>query len=165
MPNIPTEILQEVFKQSLRSPLRAHEAYDFPWYLGHVCSEWRALFFSIRSTFWNRIEIEFDRQDQTYVKEDYFFHLQGIISFFLDCTDGAPFSFTFCMENCADQYGADLIFKLLLEHSEQWEEPSIRLWASELRLLRNAKGHFPFLRYSQNRTRAEKWLCSPMHHF
>ena len=116
----------------------------------------------MRSTFRNRIEIEDDcpsfggyNEEVEGAEEAYYVHLHETIFFFLECTNDAPFSFTFCME---DGYttvgyqamffdgGVDLILGLLLEHSAQWEEASNGLWPSDVRFLRDAKGHFPLLK-------------------
>ena len=139
MSDIPTDILREVFRQCSSSPLQAHSAWKFPWYLGQVCSHWRTLFFSMRSTFWNKIVIEgmFSRAKTANVQE--------IIAFFIDCTHGQPFSFTFCM---GDRSGVRLhgVLADLCAHSEQWEEASIRLLSSELEHLCSVKGRLPGLK-------------------
>jgi hypothetical protein len=148
MPDIPMDALQELFKQSLSSPLQAHQPREFPWYLGHVCSQWRALFFSMRSTFWHRIEIErlmyyFDRG-----RGGSAMHMKEIVAFFLDCTRGAPFSFAFCKKRGYPEkdYYIRPILKDLLVHSEQWDKVSIELLSTDLGFLCAAKGRLPLLK-------------------
>ena len=104
----------------------------------------------MRSTFWNRIEIEDDCPnfwgDDDYIEDQediYYFYLHETIGFFLDCTDGGPFSFTFCMESAYREQNTYDGFMLLLQYSDQWEEASIRLWPSGVRFL---EGHFPLLK-------------------
>ncbi|KAF8347428.1 hypothetical protein F5887DRAFT_1157636 [Amanita rubescens] len=97
MPDVPVEILDKIFKQSLSSPLQASQPWKFPWYLGHVCSQWRALFFSMRSTFWSKIKIEI-------LIEDFWGH------------------FTY-----KSFYGVHSILMRLIEYSAQWEEVSVQL--------------------------------------
>ena len=54
---VPAEIIHEIFS-CLSSPLLPLEPHEFPWYLGQICSEWRAIFLSMQAHFWNEIEIE-----------------------------------------------------------------------------------------------------------
>ena len=146
MPDIPIPILQEVFKQCFSEPLQVYdsEAHDFPWYLGHVCSQWRALFFSMRSTFWNRIEIEWYNYGPL-EPEQFTKRIEEIVAFFLDRTCGAPFSFKFCMKR---RYTCDVrpILMRLIVHSEQWEEVSIYLHPYELVYFCGTKGRLPLLK-------------------
>jgi hypothetical protein len=129
MPHIPLEILQEVFKQC-SSPLRPLIAHEFPWYLGHVCSQWRVLFFSMRSTFWNRIAIQLFYSG----KERSASRIEEIVAFFLDRTCGRPFSFQLYISP-AFTFDVQPILLDLVDHSEQWEEASIQLLAPKLEYL------------------------------
>ena len=94
MSDLSTEILREIFTY-FSSPLRVSLAYQFPWYLGQVCSQWRALFFSMRSTFWRKIKIDwlynYWRSRLMLSPE----RITMILAFFLNRTQGAPFSFSF----------------------------------------------------------------------
>jgi hypothetical protein len=130
---VPIEILQEVFKLCFSPPLVAYDAGKFPWYLGHVCSRWRALFFSMRSTFWNEIIID-DLRHNTADK-----HIEGIVAFFLDRTCGKPFSFIY--SHAFRTYD----IRKILAHSEQWEKACIRLEPYELEYLCDIKGRLPLL--------------------
>ena len=144
MPDIPMDILREVFKQSWTSPLRAHKSYEFPWYLGHVCSKWRAVFFSMRSTFWNRIEIEWYDDSGVGLKQQDAANVTEIVPFFLDCTRGAPFSVAFCTRGgyTEEDTDYDILPTLvdLINCSEQWEEVSIKLLSTHLVFLCATKG-------------------------
>jgi hypothetical protein len=156
MTDIPTELLQEVFKQikqSLASRLRAHSRKPdqpgrFPWYLGHVCSRWRSLFLSMRSTFWNRIDIELWHDDYSGEEES---RESEIVAFFLDRTRGAPFSFSFGtirrnLHAEQEPYNIPLaILARLVVHSEQWKEVFFELSSSEVGCLCAAKGLLPLL--------------------
>ena len=147
MADIPTDILQEIFKDCFSRPLRPCFS-QFPWYLGHVCSRWRALFLSMRSTFWNRIEIEW-HDDYGPLMPEQFATVQEIVAFFLDCARGAPFSLAFGVESKGEcDIDSDNIrptFMELLNHSEQWEELSIHLSPTELALFCAVKGRLPLL--------------------
>jgi hypothetical protein len=148
MPDLPVEILGEIFAYLPSSSLRVREAHEFPWYLGKVCSRWRALFFSMRSTFWRSIEI-----DWYYNVEDNLRiirlckRVKMILPFFLNRTQGAPFSFSlFRTLGYPDEKNVRWILKDLLDHSRQWEEAFIRLRPVDFNVLRTAKGHLPLLK-------------------
>ena len=150
MPGIPMDILQEVFEQSWTSPLRAHLPSEFPWYLGHVCSEWRALFFSMRSTFWNSIEIEWHDEFDICLKQQDADNVTEIVHFFLDCTGGVPFSFQLCTTGCHPEnethYNSHPTLVALINCSEQWQNVYIQLYTTELVFLCATKGHLPQLK-------------------
>jgi hypothetical protein len=142
MPDLPIEILHEIFTY-LSSTLRVDLARFFPWYLGQVCSRWRVLFFSMRSTFWRKIEIEWKfryNDNPRFVKT--------ILAFFLNRTQGAPFSISLFRREYDYPEKKDMrwILKDLLDHSRQWEEVFIRLKSTDVNLLRSAKGHLPLLK-------------------
>jgi hypothetical protein len=140
MTDIPTEILREVLRQCSSSPLQTNAAWNFPWNLGQVCSHWRALFFSMRSTFWNKIVIE-ETYDGFQSKSG---KVQQILAFFIDCTHGEPFSFAFCMERRFDHLRP--VLADLYAHSEQWEEASFRMWSHDLEHLYSVNGRLPLLK-------------------
>jgi hypothetical protein len=148
MSDLPTEILREIFAY-FSSPLRVSQAYRFPWYLGQVCSRWRALFFSMQSTFWRKIEIGRDYNPWLGRLMPSPERVTTILAFFLNNrTQGAPFSFSFFHPNGYRQEKKHMrrILKDLLDYSRQWEEVSIRLQLADLNLLRDAKGHLPLLK-------------------
>jgi hypothetical protein len=139
---IPVEILQKIFKQcaSGPSPLQAYKAHMFPWY-GHVCSRWRALLFSMHSTFWNEIII-YDWMQRTLDK-----YIEGIVAFFLDRTCGKPFSFKYCVNAGSCCTFDDILAHLIDHNSEHWEGAVIRLSPSELEHLCGIKRRLPLLMY------------------
>ena len=144
MPDLPIKILHEFFTY-FSSPLRVPLAYQFPWYLGQVCSQWRALFFSMRSTFWRKFEIEWDYG--YYHNPRLVRFVKTILAFFLNRTQGAPFSISLFRGDVYPQK-KDMrwILKDLLDHSRQWGEVFIRLKSTDVNLLRSAKGHLPLLK-------------------
>ncbi|KAF8320150.1 hypothetical protein F5887DRAFT_367995 [Amanita rubescens] len=137
---IPSEVSCEIFSH-LSSPLRLLEPYKFPWYLGQVCSEWRATFLSMQPYFWNKIQIERpedrDRQPDSA-------RIMAILTFFLNVTSGAPFSFTLYKESQVPD--AELILSKLRDYSMQWVNASMELRISELLLLRSVKNRVPLLK-------------------
>ena len=91
------------------------------------------MFIPMRSTFWNRIGIEWydgrlKQQDTANVTE--------IVHVFPDCTRGALFSYAFCMEGycTGDDTDYDTLVDLI-NCSEQWEVASINLLSTELAFL------------------------------
>lgn len=176
--HIPAEIIHEIFSHLYQLPLRVHEAHQFPWYLGQICSQWRAVFLSMRLLFWNEIQIEHAHAEETerdtsvtapsflrlydsdseidtkqsedcYVQPDAS-HTMAMLTFFLDITRGAPFSFTLYSEqdyyttNIETQY-VRLLLSKLSDHSMQWENVFMRLQFSEFSLLHNVKNRLPSL--------------------
>ena len=72
-----------------------------------------------------------------------------MLAFFLNRTQGAPFSFSLFREcGYPDKQHVRWIIKDLLDHSRQWEEVFIRVEPEVFNLnhLRNAKGHLPLLK-------------------
>ena len=73
----------------------------------------------------------------------------AILSFFLDITRGAPFSFTLYGNEPYTKEDASYvhpIFSKLLDHSVQWENVTMQLRQPEFLVLRNIKGRLPMLR-------------------
>ena len=103
----------------------------------------------MQSTFWNRIEIHLCHDDYSRQKES---PESEIVAFFLECTRGAPFSFSFQSSWRRsrlkhDPYKIPLaILACLLVHSEQWEKVSFQLLSSEVGCLCAAKGRLPLLK-------------------
>ena len=145
MPDLPTEILREIFAY-LSSPLHVHRAHKFPWYLGKVCARWRTLFFSMQSTFWRKLDIEWLYDHRPTPSPE---RVKTILTFFLNRTQGAPFSFSlFRIYGYSKQEKKHVrwIMKDLLDYSRQCEDVSFRLQLEDLNLLRYAKGHLPLLK-------------------
>ena len=159
MLDLPIEILREILAY-LSSPLRVHRAHEFPWYLGKVCSRWRALLFSMRSTFCERIEIDWE-----YRLIQFSDRVKAILAFFLNRTEGAPFSLSlFRGGRCPDKKHVRWIVKDLLDHSRQREEVFIRTnpMVFDFNLFfRNAKGHLPLLKKLEIASTTHFWPVIP----
>ncbi|KAF8330536.1 hypothetical protein F5887DRAFT_1287176 [Amanita rubescens] len=161
---IPVEIIREILSH-LSSPLRLLEPHEFPWYLGQICSKWRAIFLSMQAYFWNEIEMERPEDRETPLQWIYSMNdpkpelprnrrpdssrTMTILAFFLDVARGAPFSFTLYKE---DSYYSDqevscvqLVLPKLMDYSMQWENVSMRLRLPEFLLLRSVKSRLPLL--------------------
>ncbi|KAF8330537.1 hypothetical protein F5887DRAFT_1287177 [Amanita rubescens] len=162
---IPADIIREIFLH-LSSPLRLLEPHEFPWYLGQICSKWRAIFFSMQAYFWNEIEMERPEDKETrpwirsYSPNDPKPELprtlrpdsartMAILAFFLDVAHGAPFSFTLYEKKSyySDQEVScvELVLSKLIDHSTQWENVSMQLRLPEFLLLRSVKSRLPLL--------------------
>jgi hypothetical protein len=106
----------------------------------------------MRSTFWNRIEIELRHDDYAGHSGREESRESEMVAFFLDCTRGAPFSFSFrSVERHGhlkqDPYNIPLaILACLLVHSDQWKAVSFELLSSEVGCLSAAKGRLPQLK-------------------
>jgi hypothetical protein len=100
-------------------------------------------------TFWNRIEIELWHDDYSGQEES---PESEIVAFFLDCTRGAPFSFSIRSVKRDSRlkehpYNIPLaILACLIVHSNQWKEVSFQLLSSEVGCLCVAKGRLPLLK-------------------
>jgi hypothetical protein len=150
MSDLPIEILCEIFTYLSSSPLRIRQSHEFPWYLGKVCSRWRALFFSMRSTFWRKIEIDwhyYNRRDHLRITR-FFERVKMILAFFLSRTQGESFSFSLFREDSYpnEHKHVQWVLKDLVNHSRQWDEAFIRCKSSDVYLIRSAKGHLPLLK-------------------
>src|SRR6266550_5082605 len=138
--HIPSDVLCEIFLH-LSSPLRLLEPYKFPWYLGQVCSEWRATFLSMQPYFWNEIQIE---RPEDHNRQADSARIMAMLTFFLNVTNGGPFSFTLFKES--EVPDVELILSKLRDYSMQWVNASMELRVSELLLLRSVKNRVPLLK-------------------
>ena len=161
---VPAEIIHEIFS-CLSSPLRPLEPHEFPWYLGQICSEWRAIFLSMQAHFWNEMERpEYKETRPRFTRTSYSPNdpkpesprnlrpdcpgTMAILTFFLDVARGAPFSFTLYKEKSYyDQEVScvQLVLSKLIDHSTQWKNVSMQLRLPELLLLRSVKSRLPLL--------------------
>ena len=104
----------------------------------------------MRSTFWNKIEIEhYDSSHKNFGQKELLAkRTEEIAAFFLDSSGEAPFSFAFHIK---DYYFSDESYyirpalKNLLVHSEQWVEVSMTLRSSEFGILSAVMGRLPLL--------------------
>ena len=145
---MPTEIICEIFSH-LSAPLKVNHAHEFPWYLGQICSQWRTLFLSMQSAFWQEIEIDWLRPvHDSHIQRSYSERIEEIFTFFLNCTRAEPFSFTLfrCGYSKHENSSARWILHALLEHSRQWDQVHIVLELPEVRLLCAAKGRLTHLK-------------------
>ncbi|KAF8320149.1 hypothetical protein F5887DRAFT_1217923 [Amanita rubescens] len=143
--HIPSEVSCEIFSH-LSSPLRLLEPYKFPWYLGQVCSKWRAIFLSMQPYFWNEIQIE--RPEDRGLQPDSA-DVMAMLTFFLNVTSGAPFSFTLYKEKyyyVNEAPAVQLILSKLRDCSMQWVNASMELRVPEFFLLRSVKNRVPLLK-------------------
>ncbi|KAF7336538.1 hypothetical protein MSAN_02285900 [Mycena sanguinolenta] len=112
---IPAEILGEIFSHTLPSIHFLFGAHNSPWVLTQVCSRWRAIA-SSRPSLWSWITLDFSVQ-QHYSLELVKIHIGRARSLKIHF---------FGSQDCGSDSQIAL-FKLLAEHSAQWEELNLQL--------------------------------------
>ena len=142
---LPSEIVREIYGY-FATPMYLHNPNRFPWYLGQICASWRAIFNSMSSYFWHKLDInvnEFHHVSKLYIRYDL------MLRHFLDRTGGQPFSFWlkaryYCLDD-GDELIAHLL-ELLVAESPRWREAYFNtLRASYLSILYRAKHRLPLL--------------------
>jgi hypothetical protein len=146
---IPPDIIRDIFSH-LSSPLKVHEAHKFPWYLGQICSDWRAAFLSMQPHFWSEVEIEKPPAHKGGKKQLQVARTMEILTFFLDMTRGAPFSFTLYALQLEPLIKKKVpyvqtILSKFLDYSAQWKNVVMEVRLSQLALLRDIKNQVPML--------------------
>ncbi|KAF8712443.1 hypothetical protein AX14_013101, partial [Amanita brunnescens Koide BX004] len=141
--SIPVDIIQEIFGHLASPVLDTHPGCHFPWVLGQICSDWRAIFLSMKPQFWSRIairyeELEFNPQKVRRSKE--------ILEFFLNRDRAAPFSFDYMMLVRGMTIPMHPVLDLLVEESTRWESASITISPEELPIVRRIRNRLPSLR-------------------
>ena len=101
----------------------------------------------MRPYFWNEIQIEHPEDRDQYRQLDYA-RVMEMLTFFLNVTSGAPFSFTLYNEGLyyvGDAPSVQLILSKLRDYSMQWVNASMKLREPDLLLLRSVKNRVPLL--------------------
>ncbi|KAF8629448.1 hypothetical protein AX15_003442 [Amanita polypyramis BW_CC] len=126
----PPEIIHQVFEH-FPTPLFTNNPARFPWYLGQVCSSWRAEFLSMRRVFWNEIVVRSGTNGNRNVLD--------MVRMFLACNEGETFSF----ELRADPRGGEYfraVIDLLASKSIYWRRATLAISISEVPVLYSARG-------------------------
>ncbi|KAM6490580.1 hypothetical protein JOM56_013923 [Amanita muscaria] len=149
------EVIREIFHY-FSTPLHLHELNSFPWYLGHVCASWRAVFMTMPLHFWNKLDITLDFMDNLYDdplrRKNRYELMLHVLRFFLDRTNRHPFSFQLerrfqCLEGEEDYIGS--VLEMLVAESTRWEDVFIRYQQSHVPILYRARNRLPLLRSVQ----------------
>ena len=150
IPNFPNEIIQEIFSHVAPSTVLKTNftSCRFPWVLGHICSEWRAIFFSMTPQFWSRISVHyvtphFDQQKIGRIKE--------MVEFFVNRDRAETISFDYMVlsvTTVSNDLPNDMhpVLELLVEQSMRWECVTISVTHSDLPILRRIRNRLPMLR-------------------
>jgi hypothetical protein len=148
--NIPVEIIREILSH-LASPVlytSQNPGTPFPWVLGHICSEWRAIFLSMKPQFWSRISIRYEEEnfDAQIVR-----HIKEMVKFFLNRNRADVITFDYmvlAMTVTINTMPEDMhpVLEMLVEESNRWESASITIIPQDVHILRRIRNRLPFLR-------------------
>ncbi|KAF8624353.1 hypothetical protein AX15_005921 [Amanita polypyramis BW_CC] len=152
VPNIanqlPEDTIHEILKY-LASPLDAMDSQSFPWYLGRICSAWRATFLNMHEAFWSEIIMiwKWVPTCDYAILEVQTKRVLQLIDMFLERSRGLPFSVTWSVEISDDTVitSAQSCLSRLLEESTRWRRARITWDIPCVQLLHRAKGRFPLL--------------------
>ena len=156
--NLAPELVFGIFHHFLPGlKLSVTEPVQFPWYLGHICSQWRDVFISYPA-FWNNFVIHFKREccrsGEPRAMDVDANHALAILNACLPRSGNCPFSFKLVLYSCELCYNSDQnlksrcglqILELLVGQSTQWHDADIELHESGLPVLYIAKDKFPRL--------------------
>ncbi|KIL55039.1 hypothetical protein M378DRAFT_18293 [Amanita muscaria Koide BX008] len=147
------ELIHKIF-QNFSTPLHLHDLNSFPWYLGHVCALWRAVFMTMHLQFWNKLDIKLDFIDNLcdypFKKISRYELMRYVLKFFLNRTN-RPFSFQLRPQYALgeEDYVSPML-EMLVAESTRWEDVSIS-WdqRSHVPILYRARNRLPLLRSLQ----------------
>ena len=147
--NLPADIIQEMFSYFSTS-LRLNVNKEFPWFLGHVCSRWRALFLAMTTKFWQSISIDYRNRWPSDPRQ--INCILEITRFFVTRNQEEMISFNYLLSKDDRAHGlqsvADLrrVLEVLVEESTRWESVSIETASLDLPTLQRVKNRLPSLR-------------------
>lgn len=143
--SIPPEIIREIFKH-FSTPLTLYMLSNprvpiFPWYLGHICSLWRAVFMSMYDEFWCKYKLHLapipnPSRSRSIIAQT---------TQFLERTTGRPFSFQIDGQDIYDEPSAQ-IFRLLAAESSHWQEASFTISETKIPILSGVRNRVQCLR-------------------
>ena len=150
---LPHDIIMETLRY-FSTPLHMHEWEAFPWFLGHISSEWRRLFLTMTLEFWSHIKIDSSKfQECPKFFRSWQSRFEELLAFFLECSAGQPFSFLFrCLANGATLAPWDYVkffchvFDMIIEHSNRWLNALITIDMPASRGLHHMRNRLPLLR-------------------
>ncbi|PFH46235.1 hypothetical protein AMATHDRAFT_8062 [Amanita thiersii Skay4041] len=140
---LPPETLCEILSY-FSATLTVNRTSSFPWYLGHICTSWRAVFLH---QFWTSININWwsHSAGRLYVPWE---RVLELVQTFLVRTQGRLFTFKFISPFNRDfqTSHSHRTLRTLMDHSDRWAGASLRIYESYLPLLQLVKGRLPHLR-------------------
>lgn len=156
--SLPHDVIREVF-QYFTQPFRVHLWRKFPWFLGHISSEWRHIFLSMTPEFWSKIELDWTQMfyrdsgaiEPYYSRSHSLF--KELVAFFLSSGRGHPFSFQFRFplsitgnQWCSDWDFILHIFAQLIEQSMRWHDVLIMGPDALISQLTSVRNRLPLLK-------------------
>ena len=114
------------------------QAAEFPWYLGHICSPWRAVFLSMRQEFWGKFMLYPPTSRSLKFKAR---RCAALVKLFIECARGQPFSFDIHQDT-----QSRIILKKFMKESSCWLDASFSIAKSEISSLLKIKNRLPHLR-------------------
>ncbi|KAM6496193.1 hypothetical protein JOM56_008899 [Amanita muscaria] len=139
---IPRDVIREILSH-LKSTLLTYKLEAFPWYLGHICTAWRAEFLPLCDT----ISIEFlDRTTGFTPPSDE--GVLDVLRWFLDYNSGIPFSFALCTGYAYSSPQSPYVHRalvMLCQQSIRWLDAALYIHEEEIDVLYQVKNRIPLL--------------------
>ncbi|KAM6495209.1 hypothetical protein JOM56_009832 [Amanita muscaria] len=145
---------------SLIIPELIHELNSFPWYLGHICASWRAVFVTMPLHFWNKLDIKLDFLHslssyeptfRPFRRKNRYELMLHALRFFLDRTSRHPFSFQLERQfhHAGEEDYIGPMLEMLVAESMRLEDVLIRYQREHVPILYRARNHLSLLRSVQ----------------
>ncbi|KAF8729434.1 hypothetical protein AX14_006118 [Amanita brunnescens Koide BX004] len=161
-------ILREIFKNFSTSVV-IHKPESFPWFLGHICAEWRRVFLFMTPQLWSNLSIDLRVSSAKKHFPHSSAHLERALDILRVClkrSGGHPLSFSFSM--CKSHYAEEYTYVVdmldaLIGQSMRWLTAELCLRDAELQRLHRAKEHTPLLRsLTLIRSDEPTWSSTPI---
>jgi hypothetical protein len=135
--------------------LSVHDPKSFPWYLGHICKTWRAVFLT-SPRFWCTLNFRLPSQQKLSLK--HFERALELTMIGIQRSKSHPISFKFNLNVPINEMSFDpraiccrKIFETIMAHSARWRDVSLAIPVNALRTLYGVKHRLPMLRSIQAR--------------
>ncbi|KAF8623882.1 hypothetical protein AX15_006150 [Amanita polypyramis BW_CC] len=137
---IQNELVRELFAY-LSKGLNPYYPGKFPWYLGQICLRWRAVFHTMQSAFWRKIDIQWKSSPATKFR---CMHMVEVVKMFLTYNQGTLLSFTYGPDYNAEYMDEDwinihMVLEMQVERSETWSDVYFNASIIELPTLSRAR--------------------------
>ncbi|KAK2464641.1 hypothetical protein APHAL10511_003334 [Amanita phalloides] len=138
--HLPRHLLYDILKHFSSSLITA-ALNQFPWYLAHICSSWRAEFLSMHRMFWSYIYIDFPRPYSPTYKSEADRCIE-VLKMFLERNRGHSFSFEVAVGRGEKESTsrAQQIMDMLISASARWRRATIDVDSHNIRKLPRIKG-------------------------
>ncbi|KAM6496194.1 hypothetical protein JOM56_008900 [Amanita muscaria] len=139
---IPRDVIREILSH-LKSTLLTYKLEAFPWYLGHICTAWRAEFLPLCDT----ISIEFLGRTTGFTPPSD----EGVLDvlrWFLDHNSDIPFSFALWTGYAYSSPQSPYVHRalvMLCQQSIRWLDAALYIHEEEIDVLYQVKNRIPLL--------------------